>query len=241
MAYAVPACSGDGTTASTRPYGGTPGGVTFFQFEPPSRVSCTSPSSVPTQISPRSSGDPSTYENRVGILGARNVERERTARRLLMVFQVERKVGADRRPMFAAIARLKEHASAVPHRLRIPRCERDRRIPVEPVLALRDVEVVSREIRVRSDAAARLRRAVEKIDAPVLQIRVDQVSVGGVGHGPHSVAADDVDPVVVFDAFAIQRVGRAAESVVILQAAANEIRILVRGRDVIELADREIA
>ena len=37
----------------------TPGGVTFCQCLPPSRVICTKPSSVPAQISPLCRGEPS--------------------------------------------------------------------------------------------------------------------------------------------------------------------------------------
>src|SRR6185503_20612173 len=57
--YAVPATTGDGAIVSTRPNDGSPGGVTFDQCLPPSRVSWTRPSSVPTQISPLRSVEPS--------------------------------------------------------------------------------------------------------------------------------------------------------------------------------------
>ena len=41
----------------TSVHSGSSGGVTFCQVLPPSRERCTSPSSVPAQSTPRSSGD----------------------------------------------------------------------------------------------------------------------------------------------------------------------------------------
>ena len=44
---------------STVAHAGKPFGVTLLQLAPPSRVTCTSPSSVPTQIMPFATGDSS--------------------------------------------------------------------------------------------------------------------------------------------------------------------------------------
>src|SRR5512138_2644182 len=59
MRYAVPALYRDGSMWRTDPQVGMPGrfAVTFVHVLPPSRVSCTSPSFVPTQISPFSAFD----------------------------------------------------------------------------------------------------------------------------------------------------------------------------------------
>jgi hypothetical protein len=56
---ALPASKRDGSMLLTVPYCGRLGMffVTFVQFLPPSRVSCTRPSLVPTQMSPACFGD----------------------------------------------------------------------------------------------------------------------------------------------------------------------------------------
>ena len=43
----------------------SPRGVTFFHVAPPSRVTCTTPSSLPVQITPFSCGDSAIYANAV--------------------------------------------------------------------------------------------------------------------------------------------------------------------------------
>ena len=48
--YADAASCGDASISATRPNSGIPGGVTFVHVPPPSRVTCTSPSSDPVQI-----------------------------------------------------------------------------------------------------------------------------------------------------------------------------------------------
>src|SRR5690606_11611744 len=50
----LPGECGDASTRLMRANSGVPGGVTFVQFAPPSRVTCTRPSSEPTQIVPAS-------------------------------------------------------------------------------------------------------------------------------------------------------------------------------------------
>ncbi len=57
--YAVPASCRDGSTLPTVPHGGRFGMffVTFVHVLPPSRVTCTSPSLVPIQITPAWRGD----------------------------------------------------------------------------------------------------------------------------------------------------------------------------------------
>jgi hypothetical protein len=64
-------------------------------------------------------------ENRIGILGTGDVERERAARRLLMRFVVAREIGTDRLPGGAAIARREYDVTAEPHGVRIPWRKRD--------------------------------------------------------------------------------------------------------------------
>jgi hypothetical protein len=50
--YAVPASCGDASMMFTRVNGCSAGGVTFCQSRPPLRVSWTSPSSDPVQMTP---------------------------------------------------------------------------------------------------------------------------------------------------------------------------------------------
>src|SRR6476469_2155775 len=59
VAYAVPASKWPASIEETHAFRGKPLrlGVKFFQFFPPSRVNCTFPSSVPTQIKFESLGD----------------------------------------------------------------------------------------------------------------------------------------------------------------------------------------
>src|SRR5262245_8611448 len=59
VTYAVPVSYRDGSTLLTVPYCGRFGMffVTFVHVLPPSRVTCTRPSFVPTQISPACFGD----------------------------------------------------------------------------------------------------------------------------------------------------------------------------------------
>ena len=53
----VPACRREASIVATVAHSGKPRGVTFFQVLPPSRVTCTRPSSEPAQSSPGASGD----------------------------------------------------------------------------------------------------------------------------------------------------------------------------------------
>src|SRR5574341_2515716 len=57
--YAVPASYREASMLLTVPHGSMLGtfAVTFVQFGPPSRVSCTMPSFVPAQITPACFGD----------------------------------------------------------------------------------------------------------------------------------------------------------------------------------------
>src|SRR5579863_964409 len=55
--YAVPASYREASIFDTVPQSSIPCGVTFDQFLPPSRVTCTSPSFVPAQITPACLGD----------------------------------------------------------------------------------------------------------------------------------------------------------------------------------------
>ena len=52
--YAVPGACGDASIRLTRVNSGMSGGVTLAHVFPPSRVTCTRPSSDPTQIVSRS-------------------------------------------------------------------------------------------------------------------------------------------------------------------------------------------
>src|SRR5437867_9250438 len=55
--YAVPASWGEASMIDTNVQDPSPGGVTFFQVLPSSRETCTSPSSLPAQRTPRWTGD----------------------------------------------------------------------------------------------------------------------------------------------------------------------------------------
>src|SRR5204862_3426444 len=55
--YALPGENLEASIIEMRAHSGSPGGVTFFQVFPPSRVTCISPSSEPAQITPAVRGD----------------------------------------------------------------------------------------------------------------------------------------------------------------------------------------
>ncbi len=86
------------------PHGGRPGRfvVTLVHVLPPSRVSCTRPSFVPTQISPFSRGDSAMPKHDAGVLDADVVGGE-PARAALPGLVVEREVGGDHLPALAAV------------------------------------------------------------------------------------------------------------------------------------------
>ena len=50
LTYAAPALNADASIWLTRPKSGMPGGVTLVHVLPPSRVTCTRPSSEPVQM-----------------------------------------------------------------------------------------------------------------------------------------------------------------------------------------------
>src|SRR6202049_984076 len=58
--YAVPASFGEASIMLTVPHSGMAFGVTLSQCWPPSRVTCTNPSSVPAQIKSFCTGDSTT-------------------------------------------------------------------------------------------------------------------------------------------------------------------------------------
>src|SRR5438445_554616 len=58
--YTVPGSKWLGSTMLIFVKAPSPGGVTFCQVAPPSRVTCTSPSSLPAQINPFTNGDSAT-------------------------------------------------------------------------------------------------------------------------------------------------------------------------------------
>ena len=58
--YAVALSCGEISMALMR-HSASPRGVTFFHVAPPSRVTCTSPSSLPVQMTPFSCGDSAMY------------------------------------------------------------------------------------------------------------------------------------------------------------------------------------
>ena len=82
--------------------------------------------------------------------------------------------------------------------------------------------------------------AVEDRERAVLQIGPDVARIDRIGNGPHAVAADDVDPMPIENAFAVERVLRAAEAAVVLKRGADAIGVLVGEADVIDLSDRQI-
>ena len=90
----------------TVPHGGRPGMffVTLVQVLPPSRVSCTRPSLVPAQISPRSRGDSAIAVDDAPY-STPMLSGVRPPEMLLPRLVVQRQVGADHLPALAAVGR----------------------------------------------------------------------------------------------------------------------------------------
>ena len=88
------------------PHSGIPGmlPVTLVQSAPPFRVTCTSPSFVPTQMTPASRGDSAIAELRAADLHAQVVLGQATGAGLPALV-VERQIRADDLPSLAAVRR----------------------------------------------------------------------------------------------------------------------------------------
>ncbi len=143
-------------------------------------------------------------------------------------------VFAEADPGVAAIGGFKQVVAAVVERLGIVRRNDERRIPLEAV-ARRGVAVFQRADGFRF---AGLQVAARKI--AILGFRVDDVRVGGVDARVEAVAALHGDPILVADAGGLKAGAGTAPRIVVLQAAADVIRLLEVVRDLVELSDGDI-
>ena len=95
-------------------------------------------------------------------------------------------------------------------------------------------------VRLRLDVEALPAAPVEARNHPVLQLRDDDVGVLGVDHRVESVAPEGYVPVRIAYA-AAQRLRRPAQRVVVLRAAVDVVeRLVVGGRDLVELGQRQV-
>ena len=180
-------------------------------------------------------------EQRPGELRAGHVEGERTSGGLLVRLVVARKVGRDRLPVFAAIARREHNVGAEIRRRRVERIEGDRGIPVIAIASPVELELVDGATAPRLHERVALRLAVVDRDAPGLQVGPDQVGIARIGPRPHPVAAGHAVPRFVDDPFGVEAVRRPAKPVVVLEPDADPIRRAIVVADVVDLPDREIS
>ena len=84
------------------------------------------------------------------------------------------------------------------------------------------------------------RGQVDAVGAAVLRLDDRGARVGRIEPRVEAVAAADVEAVAVRDAGAVARGARHAPVAVVLQAAADHVRVLHVGADLVELADRQV-
>src|SRR5207248_5638907 len=92
----------------------------------------------------------------------------------------------------------------------------------------------------RRDRLALERREVDAIGAAVLRFNDYRARVGGIDTCVEPVAAADVESLLVRDAGARARRARNAPVPVVLQAAADRVRVLHVRSDLVELPDRQV-
>src|SRR5579863_5571018 len=139
-------------------------------------------------------------EDRVVVLRARYIVGNWATRRRLMIFFVARQVGTDHGPVAPAILRLEDHVSGQPTDVSIPRRKDDRRIPIEAILCLPDVErlYLRREIRLHEERI--VGRAIIDDNRTALRIRPEDIRIERIRNGPLAVSAVDVQPVLIENA-----------------------------------------
>ncbi len=134
---AVPASCGDGVIIGTQVPGGTPLARPSMrvQFWPPSRVTCTRPSSVPTQIVPARQRARRDGDDGGEVLRRGDVRGQPAAFLVgLPLRVVGGQVAADHGPGVAAVGRFVQELAAVVDRGRIERVLADAGVPVEAQL-----------------------------------------------------------------------------------------------------------
>src|SRR5690606_3365257 len=89
----------------------------------------------------------------------------------------------------------------------------------------------------RTDRPAVTTAKVDAVRVAVLGFRIDHQRVGGILGGVEAIATADTEPVVVEDPDVVPDGARAAPAAVVLQAAADVVRLLHVGADRIELPD----
>src|SRR5262249_28201137 len=112
----------------------------------------------------------------------------------------------------------------------------DRRVPV-PALALAAFQPLRRQ---RRDRLPLERREIDTVRAPFLRLDEGDARIDGIDPCVEAVAAADVEAVEVRDAGPQPCCARHAPMAVVLQAAADDVRMLHAGADLVELADREV-
>ena len=136
------------------------------------------------------------------------------------------------------IRALEDHVAAEVHHARVLYRERNRCIPVKPILvAEHGVAHGANAVRVRVDRLLRTGADVGDIDHAALRVRVHHPRLCDVRHGKEPVATGHRVPVRLGDR-AGEADARAAPIAVVLQAAAHHVRALHVVVDVIELRER---
>ena len=92
----------------------------------------------------------------------------------------------------------------------------------------------------RCDGLPLQRRQVDSVRASILRLDEDGVRIGRIDARVESVAAADVEAVVVRDPGAGARRARDAPVAVVLETAADRVRVLHVGVDFVELAHRQV-
>ena len=173
-------------------------------------------------------------------LGGRIVHHNLAAAVLLLAGIVGGEVGGDDLPRLPTVAAAEQYIATEVHRARVLRRELNGGVPVEAILvAQHRVTHRANAVGIRVDHLLRARATIGHINHAALRIGVDDPRPFEIGHSRKTVAAAHVVPVAHHHAGRAERIGRAAPRAVVLQTAADVVRLLIVVVDVIELRERK--
>src|SRR5579859_41425 len=178
-------------------------------------------------------------EDRVVILDAGVVLRERTAGRALLGFVVAREVAAELRPGHAAVGGLKDGFAAVINGVGLVGRNHDGSGPLEAMLEVGGAGAHGIE-RPGRDVVDLMRFLVEARDEAVVGAGVNDVGVVGVGNDKAGFAPADFVPIGFVDGALVAAAGD-GDGGIVLQRAVNVVRNEVVSSYVVELRGGLIA
>ena len=139
--------------------------------------------------------------------------------RFLVAIFVAREIFAAR-PVVAAVRRSENAITGEIDRVVVVGRDDNRRVPIEPVLLLA-------RRRLRLDRSLLAGFHFQARDKTLLRLDIHDRRVSRVHDRVETIAATDAIPVVVGDAFGVQRAARPRPTAVVLQSAVNPERFLV--------------